>query len=80
MNEGEEQYFSNLGSPKVIKIGTGLIGEVTFQLEIFDYFTEENDQYVQSAKETYLKLSDFLKNLYRNYEIIAEDDYGLQSY
>lgn len=80
MNEGEEQYFSNLGSPKVIKIGTGLIGEVTFQLEIFDYFTEENDQYVQSAKETYLKLSDFLKNLYRNYEIIAEADCGFQRY
>lgn len=77
---GNDQHFTNLGSPSVIKIGTGLIAEATFQLEILDYYTEKNHDETFKAKEDYINKAEFLKNFYRNFELIAEADSNFQRY
>ena len=80
LNQGDTQYYTNLGSPKVIKIGTGLIAEATFQLEVLDYFTEKNDDSTFLAKNRYLERSEILKNFYRNYEILGDADNNFQRF
>lgn len=77
---GEEVVYRNLSKPEVIKIGTGLIAEATFQLEVLDYFTESNVQTVKIKKDIYINLSNFLKNLYKDFEILSEADAGFQKY
>ena len=76
----DNRYFSNLKSPDIIKIGTGLIAEATFQLEILDYYTEVNNSETKRAKDNYIQQSEFLRSLYRNYELIAEADNNFQKY
>ncbi len=80
LNQGDTRYYTNLGSPEVIKIGTGLIAEATFQLEILDYFTEKNDDDTFLAKNRYLERSEILKNFYRNYEILGDADNNFQRF
>lgn len=77
---GDHVLLKNLDIPTTIKIGTGLIAEATFQLEVLDYLTESNLDEVKAAKEYYLSKANFLRNLYRGYEIIAEADSGFQRY
>ncbi len=77
---GDHVLLKNLDVPTTIKIGTGLIAEATFQLEVLDYLTESNLDEVKAAKEYYLSKANFLRNLYRGYEIIAEADSGFQRY
>lgn len=80
LEDGQTAEFTNLGSPSVIKIGTGLIAEATFQLEILDYYTEKNNDATFVAKEDYTTKADFLRNFYRNFELIAEADSSFQRY
>lgn len=80
LNQGDTRYYTNLGSPEIIKIGTGLIAEATFQLEILDYFTEKNDDDTFLAKNRYLERSEILKNFYRNYEILGDADNNFQRF
>lgn len=80
LEDGQIAEFTNLGSPSIIKIGTGLIAEATFQLEILDYYTEKNNDATFIAKENYTTKAEFLRNFYRNFELIAEADSNFQRY
>ena len=77
--KGEDHYY-NLGEVEHFKIGTGLIAEATFQLQILDYFTEEHDLETAGAKQHYIKRAEFLRNIYRAYEILADSHDKYQKY
>lgn len=71
IRERKQHILYNLGRPTKLVIGNGVIAEVVAQLQIIDYFTEENDPKTKKAKEDFLKAYNFLQEVNKVYEKIS---------
>ena len=58
-----------------IKIGNGVIVELTYQTKIIDYYTEISNPEVRAAKEEYLAALELHQSLVKSYATIATSDY-----
>ena len=77
---GREMHFNNIGEVNSLRIGNGVMAELTFQLQIIDYFTEENDYITAMAKKNYLNKSQYLQTIFEDYENIAVADSEFRKY
>lgn len=77
---GREMHFNNIGEVNSLRIGNGVMAELTFQLQIIDYFTEENDYITAMAKKNYLNKSKYLQTIFEDYENIAVADSEFRKY
>ena len=80
LTTSKEAYYKDLKDVNSIRIGTGVIAELTFQIKVIDYYTEIRNEATRIAKQYYLSLKKFYDNLMKNYAIISEADYNMQRY
>ena len=71
----KEKEYKNLKNINSIKIGNGIMAELTFQIKVIDYYTEIINEDVKQAKEDYLAKKNFYSNLMKNYSIVYKADY-----
>lgn len=80
LTEIRDKSLYNLGKIDTLRIGNGVMMEGTFQLKVIDYYTEDNDKDVKTAKDEYLKRSAFLKRILSVYEVLQNADKAWQKY
>lgn len=66
--------FEQLGEVTSFSITNGIISEQTFELQITDYYTEQNDAATKIAKDNYLAASKFLKDVFAMFGEIEQAD------
>lgn len=69
-----EMKFEQIGEVDRFSISNGIISEQTFELQITDYYTEQNDRATKEAKDKYLAASKFLKEVFSTFDKIQEAD------
>lgn len=69
-----EKDYTALDEVNSISIGSGVMAELTFQLKVFDFYTEYSKANVAAAKQEYLDAKAFFANLLRSYSILEEAD------
>ena len=75
-----EMHFDNLGAIDIINIGNGVMLELTYQAQVIDYYTEENNTETAEAKKIYEDSVSFLENVFEDYENIANADEEWRKY
>ena len=68
----KEKHFKDFENVNLIRIGNGVIAELTFQIKVIDYYTESGDAEVRAAKNDYLEQAAFYRNIMRAYAVIAK--------
>ena len=71
----KEKNYTELKDINSIHIGNGVIAELTFQIKVIDYYTEQRNQDVAAAKEYYLARKRFYDQLMISYANIQRADY-----
>ena len=68
----KEKHFKDFENVNLIRIGNGIIAELTFQIKVIDYYTESGDAEVRAAKNDYLEQAAFYRNIMGAYAVIAK--------
>ena len=68
----KEKHFKDFENVNLIRIGNGVIAELTFQIKVIDYYTESGDAEVRAAKNDYLEQAAFYRNIMGAYAVIAK--------
>ena len=68
----KEKHFKDFENVNLIRIGNGVIAELTFQIKVIDYYTESGDTEVRAAKNDYLEQAAFYRNIMGAYAVIAK--------
>lgn len=68
----KEKHYKDFENINMIRIGNGIIAELTFQIKVIDYYTENSDPDVLAAKNDYLAQAAFYRNIMGAYAVIAK--------
>lgn len=80
LTEIKTKHLEHLGSPSVIRIGNGVMLDATFQIKVIDYYTEQSNTEVRTAKDAYLEKAKLLENISAVYVALKQADKAWQKY
>lgn len=69
-----EEDYTQLSDVNSIRIGSGVMAELTFQLKVLDFYTEIRQPAVAAAKQAYLDAKQFFTDLLKSYSILEDSD------